>query len=54
MVWDWSALIAGLGGGLIGGGLTVVAGWITLRGAREQVAAGQRQLDDYPYSDAAK
>jgi hypothetical protein len=36
---DWQTLIAGAVGGVIGGGLTVVAGWITLKGAREQVAS---------------
>jgi hypothetical protein len=41
-----ATLIAGIGGGLIGGGLTVVAGWITYRGARraaqEQIAVLER------------
>jgi hypothetical protein len=50
MAWDWSTVIAGLGGGVIGGTLTVVAGWITVKGARDaatlQVDAAQRAAKD--------
>lgn len=38
MSWDWSTLIAGLGGGVIGGGLTVVAGFMAYKGVQSQIA----------------
>ena len=47
-ICDWQTLIAGLGGGLIGGGLTVVAGFLAYRGALraadQQVAAVKSQI----------
>lgn len=43
---DWPTLIAGLGGGMIGGVFTVVAGYLAYRGALRQVDAVKLQVKD--------
>jgi hypothetical protein len=44
-LYNWQTLIAGVVGGLIGGGLTVVAGLFAYRGALQQVGAVKLQID---------